>query len=151
MIKIKRAFQKAKHLYLPVVIFLSASLVSVSLFWSLFPYNIATVNNHPEVLNVPAPGGVALVQFDNCSDYEGRTTVTRQIFNEAGGVTLNQLFFNNSAGCRTQPIPISVPTEVPPGVWQIRIDTCAQVNPIRTVCFEQVTNKFLIKSKKQLN
>lgn len=135
--------QKVIHWYIPIVLFTTAVITSSSLLWTLWPYEIGRAINPPIASDI-MPDHTIDVTFDGCVFYEDSYTVTRKLSNAIGGVVLDQLFFNQPKGCMATTVKVFIPPEVPAGLWTLSTETCARVNPIREVCYTQISNEFLI-------
>ena len=115
-------------------------------YWLLRPYNLGEVKQELKALNDPVTGGEVLLKSETCLYFDGYRTIERKIFNERGGSELNTLFFDSPAkGCGESVFLVSIPREIPAGIWQIEISTCSKVNPVREVCFTLTSLPFEIK------
>lgn len=115
-------------------------------YWLLRPYNLGEVKQELTALNNPVTGGEVLLTSETCLYFDGYRTIERRIFNERGGSELNTLFFDSpQKGCGETVFLVSIPREIPSGTWQIEINTCSKVNPVREVCFTLTSLPFEIK------
>ena len=89
---------------------------------------------------------VTITTPEYCNDGHA-VTVTRKIGNELGALILQPIEFYAPAA----PVCISpsqagvmIPSEIPPGRWQIIIESTYQANPVRRVTLTVVTPMFTV-------
>ena len=114
-------------------------------WWELYPYNVGWVQEAPFTVITPVvqPGGTLIVRgwacrWMNSPGFVYRRFVDGLVYNAPGVVMSFRM------GCRRddEDLLISVPPNLPKGVYHVESDIRFQVNPMRAITYHYSTDQF---------
>lgn len=116
----------------------------ILMFWWFFPYKIIKHNDpYGVVPKENHQGGVLMYEMDYCKYTDVMPTVSRQFVDgiiyvvTASGIGLKK-------GCGKVTVEIPIPKNLPVGTYHLKTILTYQVNPIRTITSEYVTENFTV-------
>jgi hypothetical protein len=119
-------------------------LIIIGAYWSLYPYKPIEILDKP--MDVPNKivkiGEVLTYHADYCKNMNLPSTVTRS-FVDGVKYDLPPVNTDNPTGCH-ELYPALIVPNIPPGVYHLLINYQYQVNPIRTITVQVVTENFTI-------
>ena len=132
---------KAGFIISMVILILLAGLILLGAYWLLWPYDILK-DTGLKVLNQPYSGDDIRLQFkfEKTKDIIGQATV--KLINEYI-VTLVEVDATQAAGKYSKQLVYSIPENVPPGQYKIKLTIHYRVNPLRTV-FENIESELFM-------
>jgi len=127
-----------------VTLLLALGLVLLGGYWLLYPYKPIVFNNLPlKVENKIVKAGDPMVySVDYCKFNILLPTATKFFVNQIIYMLPTETVVAKAVGCRVVQVQITVPHNLPPGPYFIKITYHYQVNPIRTVDISVQTEEF---------
>jgi hypothetical protein len=136
---------KIMYIIAGIIILSSIALVGTLIFWKIYPYEPLKINTQPlRVLTKEVRGGDILIyEIDYCKLSDRTVRISRSFID---GITFSTPDFRtkNLLGCRTSFVSIEVPPTLPAGKYYLKIDYTYQVNPIREVVVNALTERFTV-------
>jgi|ERR1700719_4961032 len=125
-------------------------ILSIALLFLLFgPITVVTPNVQPYKVFTPIVkrGGDLLYQVDACKYVSVESQVYRQFVQIPSKIEYpgTQEPNNIATGCRKTNVTIQVPMYIPKGIYYLNLSVFYQVNPLRQVDYNFVTEKFQVQ------
>lgn len=127
---------------------LGAGFVLVLLvgFWAISNDDPLTMQDRPlEVRTIreyPTADGVVILTAEYCKNVEARGRVRTSFVSQSREVFLPVSTESSDPGCYKQQVPVVIPHDIPPGEYKVKFSVQYQVNPIKRVTEEFVSEPF---------
>lgn len=130
-----------------LVIISAVTLLSIFIYWMVFPYNPITFSPQPiKVVNKEVKRGDYLVyEISFCKNTPIIPLITKTFIDGILYVTPQTVAINNPLGCKSNLVQNYVPKALPPGEYVIEISYVYKMNPIRNINISVKTEKFIVR------
>jgi hypothetical protein len=133
-----------KHFLIIVAMFFSSCIYIVFLFWWVYPYKTIELNKPYRIINeVIKAGDILYYEVDYCKFTEASGRIDRQ-FIDGLIYTMPGVIATLPCGCHKFIQGITVPENLPPATYHLRVYSSYEVNPIRTITNQFDSETFII-------
>jgi hypothetical protein len=127
-----------------ILLFASLSLM-VFAYWSFYPYK--TIEHYPDSYALGKTtlkqGETTFYEFNYCKFSDAPVTLYKQFID---GIVYEAPVYPAflQVGCGSAKIDITIPVNLPPGEYYLKVEANYKVNPIRTITETNITQKFTV-------
>ena len=129
-----------------ILMFVVFITICVVTYWMIYPYKIIVFNRNEFIITTPVVYQGNFVHYNNdyCKFMDLPARVTRSFINHLI-FTTPVVGVNRPTGCHDFDIAVLIPSELPPGYYQMEMTYQYEVNPIRTITIKENTEEFVVK------
>jgi hypothetical protein len=129
-----------------LTLILALGLTILGGYWLLYPYKPIVFNNLPFKVDnkIVKVGNPLTYTADYCKYSNLLPTATKSFVNQIIYVLPGEAVVIKPIGCGTVQVQITVPTNLPPGDYVLKITYHYQVNPIRIVNVYAQSEEFAV-------
>ena len=119
-------------------------LLSVFLYWMLWPYKTVDILHVSLVTPGVKAGGVLIIKLDFCNHRDTPRVVAKQLY-DSRVISLPEVTAPGGAPrCGSVNTTTPIPTDSLPGKYFMRVNTSLKVNPLRTINVKYQTPEFVV-------
>lgn len=139
-----KKIMKDRHIIAGIVMIISSAIFLVFMVWWVFPYKTLEVKTPYPVLNKEVKQGEVLFYIiDYCKATEAQAVVRRQFVDGIIYAT-PEVTANLKKGCGIVKNTVTIPHNLPAGEYYLDITINYEVNPIRVISKNAVTENFTV-------
>lgn len=121
-------------------------IVSLFWFWYLYPYKPLEITSPLKVLNenkTVEAGDLLYFQADFVKNTDISPVLQKRLVD---GIvySLPSTIPHNKTGDSSKIVVNDIPRSIPPNLYKMEFTACYQMNPIREVCVDYETEKFIV-------
>lgn len=135
--------EKTSHIIILIALFFSSIIFLIFMFWWVAPYKTLEVTQPYKIVNGKElkRGDILIYEIEYCKYTNAQSTVRRQFVDGIIYAT-PEITANLKKGCGITANSITIPSNLPPGVYYLTIEVYYKVNPIRIITHELKTETF---------
>jgi hypothetical protein len=140
--------KKLEHFIIWSSMILIVSTFCLIMFWWLFPYKTVKIIEQPYLVSQKT-----IIQGDNLEYLINACNYTKKIPNVTKQFVDGIIYSTPEGavylpfGCHKTVVQVRVPKNLPPGEYVLKVFVAYEMNPIRTISSEYVTEKFTVIKK----